>query len=129
MKGIWRVIVVPASLEYADQTYDFHITIEEQRHTIERNAAALSAANGAVIASAEHIPLLYVNEEALPTSTETALNNLGVSNIIFVGIDNLGDRVKSELSGYTLTEINSMRKISLPLPRWEREMAILPPLQ
>ncbi len=60
MKGIWRVIVVPASLEHADQTYDFHVTIEERRHTTERASAALSAANGAVIASGEHIPLLYV---------------------------------------------------------------------
>ncbi|MBU1940689.1 MAG: hypothetical protein KKC68_02840, partial [Candidatus Thermoplasmatota archaeon] len=108
MEGIWRVIVVPAGLEYADQTYDFHITAEVRNHAQKRTAAALSAANGAVIASAEHIPLLYVTENSVPPATESALTTLGVSNIIFVGIDNLGNGAKNGLSGYTLTDFTTL---------------------
>ena len=68
------------------------------------------AANGAVIASSEHIPLLYVTEDSVPSETEDALNSLGVSEIIFVEIDDVGSQVKDALSGYTITDLNTMQQ-------------------
>ena len=111
MRGLWRAIVVPATIDAADTTYKYHITAEVRKHSTDRNAAALSAANGAVIASLEHVPLLYVKEDSLPSETEDALTSLGVSDIIFVEIDDIGSQVKDELSGYTLTDLNSMQQV------------------
>jgi hypothetical protein len=110
MTGLWRAIVVPATLEAADQTYNYHITAEIRTHAQERNAAALSAANGAVIASQEHIPLLYVKEDSVPTETADAISTLGVTEIIFVNADGIGDQVKSDLPG-SVTDLNTMVRV------------------
>jgi len=111
MRGLWRAIVVPATIDAADTTYSFHITAEVRRHSAERNDAAMSAANGAVIASSEHIPLLYVKDDSVPSETEDALTTLGVSEIIFVEIDGIGSQVKDELGGYTLTDLTTMQQV------------------
>ena len=111
MRGIWRVIVVPATIEAADTLYRFHINVELRRHSPQRNAAALSASNAAVIASAEHAPLLYVKEDSIPAQTQNALDSLGISEIIFVQIKNIGNTVKNQLSSYSLTDLNTMQKV------------------
>jgi hypothetical protein len=111
MKGRWTAIVVPAMVDAADETYDYHVTVEVRQHSPKRTAAALSAANGVVIASQEHIPLLYVKEDSIPTETENALNTLGTSEIIFVELDNIGSEVRDELDSYTLTDLTTMQDI------------------
>ena len=111
MKGFWKVIVVPSNLEAADTTYSYHITTEVRKHSPQRNNAAMSAANGAVIASSEHIPLLYVTEDTVPSETQDALDSLGIEDVIFVGINDLGSQVKDELNGYTLTDLNTMQDV------------------
>jgi len=111
MRGIWRAIVVPATIEDADKFYTYHITAEVRKHSPDRNAAALSAANGAVIASVEHAPLLYVSKDTVPQETEDALTTLGVSEVILVGIDDLCSEIKDDLSGYTITDLSSMQQV------------------
>ena len=111
MRGLWRVVVVPANVDAADTTYNYHITAEVRKHAVERNAAAMSASNAAVIASAEHIPFLYVTEDSIPSETQAALDVLGVSEIIFVGIDGLGNQVKDELNAYAVNDLSTMQEV------------------
>ena len=90
MTGKWTAIVVPYLDENGnDVGYNggYHITAEIRHHSPDRTAAALSAANAAVIASLKHAPLLYVKKDSVPSETSEALSTLGASNIIFVNID------------------------------------------
>jgi len=50
-----------------------------------------SAANGAVIASIENAPLLYMKKNSLPNCVKEALNTLGVKEVILVGTAGTGD--------------------------------------
>ena len=111
MEGRWTAIVVPATVEDADQSYSYHITAEVREYATERTSAAISAANGAVLASKNHIPLLYVQEDTVPTETEQALSSLGVSDIIFIELNEIGSTVKDELDGYTITDFTTMQEI------------------
>jgi len=91
MEGKWTAIVVPyLDSNDGDVGYggNYHITAQVRKHNPSRVNAALSAANGAVIASANHAPMLYVTEDSIPTATSNALTQLGASDIIFV---NIGD--------------------------------------
>jgi hypothetical protein len=107
MKGRWTAIVVPASVDTADETFNYHITGEIRRHSPQRVAAALSAANGAVIASQEHAPLLFVTEDSVPSETSDALSQLGVQNIIFINID----EISSANPSGTVTEYTTMQEV------------------
>ena len=73
MTGKWTAIVVPGSVDVAGESISYHVTAERRMHSSKRVAAALSAANGAVIASLEHAPLLYVEEDFVPSETKNAL--------------------------------------------------------
>jgi hypothetical protein len=104
MTGKWTAIVVP----YMDQdagdigfSGGYHITAEIRNHNPDRIAAELSAANGAVIASANHAPLLYVTESSVPSATSDALGALGASNVIFVNIDGVSSASVSGATEYT----------------------------
>jgi len=110
MIGKWTAIVVP----YVNENYEdvgfngnYHITAELRKHSTDRVNAGLSASNAAVIASLNNAPLLYVTEQDIPTETTDALNELGVSNIIFV---NIGDISSASPSG-TVTEYNNMQDV------------------
>ncbi|OLS22350.1 MAG: hypothetical protein ThorAB25_25760, partial [Candidatus Thorarchaeota archaeon AB_25] len=107
MKGRWTAIVVPPSLDTIEESINYHITGEIREHSIQRVSAGLSAANGAVIASKEHVPLLYVTQDSIPSETTDALTQLGVSDIIFV---NLNEVSTADLSG-SVTELTSMQEI------------------
>ena len=107
MKGKWTAIVVPISEEDAGETYSYDIKVEVRKHNSKRNAAALSAANAAVIASLENAPLLYVKEDSIPSETSSALSQLGVSNIIFVNIDD----VSSATPSGSVIEYNNLQAV------------------
>ncbi len=105
MIGKWTAIVVPGSLDASNKQYSYTINAEIRKHSAERVASALSAANGAVIASLENAPLLYVTEDSVPSETQSALSALGVSNIIFVNIN----EVSSANPSGSVTEYTTMK--------------------
>jgi len=60
-----------------------------------------SAANAAVLASLLNAPLLYVDENQVPTDTDWALNRLGVDDIYLIDLSNLQDSgLAAQLSSY-----------------------------
>jgi hypothetical protein len=107
MKGRWTAIVVPASVENADEIYNFHIIAEIREYSEKRVSSGLSAANGAVIASLEHAPLLFVSEDSIPSETSNALSQLGVDDIIFVNINEVSN---VDFSG-SVTELTTMQEV------------------
>jgi hypothetical protein len=94
-KGLWTAIVVPRHAEGDDVTYS--ITGEVAYTNTKRADAAISAANAAVIASQEHLPLLYVTEDSVPQVTEDCFDDLGVQEVIFVERGDIGENVKNDL--------------------------------
>ncbi len=95
-EGEWTVIVVP---RYAKSGNGIQYTLSVKKRELnqKRVDAAISAANAAVIASQEHLPLLYVTEDSVPTETQDAFNYLGVNKVIFVQRGNIGDGVENSL--------------------------------
>jgi hypothetical protein len=94
-KGMWTAIVVPRHAEGDDITYT--ITGEVDYTNAKRADAAISAANAAVIASQEHVPLLYVTEDGVPQATADCFSDLGVQEVIFVERGGIGEKVKDDL--------------------------------
>jgi len=89
MTGKWTAIVVPFLNEDGEDvgySGSYHINAVTREYNENRLNAAMSAANGAVIASMHHAPLLYVTEDAVPTETADAISALGANTIIFVNI-------------------------------------------
>lgn len=107
-KGYWTVIVVPRSAEGDDIKYT--VTGELRTTNQDRANAAISAANAAVIASLEHVPLLYVYDDSVPAQTDSALTSLGVDDVIFVGKGGLGEGVKSQLPNLA-ADLTTMQEI------------------
>jgi len=110
IEGKWTAIVVPfLNHETGEAEFDgqYHITVNIREYNSKRISAGLSAANGAVIASMKHAPLLYVNEDSIPVETSNALSDLGVTNIIFVNIDDVSS---VSLSG-SVVEYNTMQEV------------------
>ena len=90
MVGDWTAIVVPyVDEELGDIGFNggYHISANIRKHNPDRTSAALSAANGAVIASSKHAPLLFVKGDSIPSETADAISQLGVTKIIFVNIN------------------------------------------
>lgn len=110
MQGTWTVLVVPyLNTETWEASFSgtYHITAAIRQHNMDRVNAGLSAANAAVIASQHHVPLLYVEKDTIPQQTSDALNVLGVSNIIFVNIND----VSSATPGGSVTEYTTMQSV------------------
>jgi len=84
--GSWKAVVVQHPTGQATGSLNVHVTAEVREHNPDRCNAELSAANGAVLASLNHAPLLYVTPDGVPSETQSALDELGVNNIIFVNI-------------------------------------------
>ncbi len=108
--GDWTVVVVPYldhETGYGEFTGSYHITINARKYGNDRVNAEMSAANGAVLASLNHAPLLYVTKDAVPTETANAIASLGVSNIIFV---NIGEVSSASVPG-TVTEYSTMQEV------------------
>jgi len=106
-KGMWTAIVVPRDAE--GENYRYHITGEVTYTNEKRADAAISAANAAVIASQENVPLLYVNEDSIPAETTDAFDTLGVENVIFVERGEIGSAVRSSLP--IETDLTTMQEI------------------
>ncbi|MBN1861653.1 MAG: PPC domain-containing protein [Candidatus Thermoplasmatota archaeon] len=94
-KGIWTAIVVPRNAEGANVKYTLTTTIRTV--SADRADATISAANAAVIASMNHFPLLYVTKDSVPAATQSAFTTLGVTKVIFVERNSIGDGVRSKL--------------------------------
>jgi len=94
--GTWRAIVVP---RYATGSLSIQYTITGTLRELnpKRIDAAMSAANAAVIASQEHVPLLYVTEDSIPAETQASFDELGVNKVIFVQNNEIGNAVESKL--------------------------------
>jgi hypothetical protein len=93
--GTWSVIVVPRNAGGSDVKYT--LTTDIRTTNADRADATVSAANAAVIASANHYPLLYVTKTSVPAATASAFTALGVSKVIFVERNNIGAGVRSSL--------------------------------
>jgi len=110
MEGTWTAIVVPyLDPESGDVgfTGNYHITAGVREYNPDRISSALSAANGAVIASSKHAPLLYVTEDSVPSETSDALSQIGATNIIFVNING----VSSASPSGSVTEYTTMQAV------------------
>jgi len=95
-KGKWTAVVVPRYTT-GSSSIDYTIIGKIRHINQKRSNAAISAANAAVIASQEHVPLLYVREDSVPTETQNAFSNLGVNKVIFVQKGSIGSAVESSL--------------------------------
>ncbi|RLF52049.1 MAG: hypothetical protein DRN24_03895 [Thermoplasmata archaeon] len=112
-KGKWTVIVTPHypyGQEKTSDTIPYHIKVVSRTHSDKRINAGLSAANGAVLASQMHVPLLYVTEDSVPVETKNALKQLGVKNVLFVNLNHVSKAVLDDKS-ISVTEINTMQKL------------------
>ena len=107
--GEWTAIVVP---RYNTDTGNIQYTISGKIREInqKRANAALSAANAAVIASQENVPLLYVTEDSVPSETQAAFDALGVTNVIFVQKGSIGSGVEGSLPTID-TNLKTMQQI------------------
>jgi len=93
--GIWTAIVVPRDANGSDVPYT--INVDVRTVSTDRADATVSAANAAVIASANHMPLLYVTKDSVPVATASAFTALGVTKVIFVERGEIGAGVRSKL--------------------------------
>ncbi len=108
MEGTWTAIVVPFLDHEAGDTGfngEYHITANIRKYNPDRISAALSAANGAVIASMKHAPLLYVNKDSVPSETSDAISQLGASNKIFVNINDVSSANPGGTEYTTMQEV------------------------
>ena len=95
-KGKWTAIVVPRYTTGAG-SIDYTISVLERQINQKRANAAISAANAAVIASQEHVPLLYIGENSVPAETQSAFTALGVDNVILVHKGGIASGVVGDL--------------------------------
>ena len=109
MKGIWTAIVVPR--EDMTGSIRYKIKAELREYNEKRIAYGLSAANGAVIASIKHIPLLYANEEGIPDETMDALNSLGVRKVIFIDLAGNEKVANAISSNFEMERITTLKDI------------------
>ena len=107
-KGLWTAIVVPRNAEGADVKYTLQVDVRTVNQ--DRADAEISAANAAVIASLNHLPLLYVTPDSVPTATASAFSALGVTNVIFVERGEIGADVRSKLPTVT-KDLKTMQEI------------------
>ena len=90
--GMGRYSAAAISLDDSNPDVPFTVDYSWSQVYPEKLASSFeSAANGAVIASIENAPLLYVEKNSLPGDVEDALNTLGVTDVILVGTDGTGD--------------------------------------
>ena len=110
MQGTWTALVVPyLNMDTWEASFSgtYHMTASLREHNPNRVNAGLSAANAAVIASQNHAPLLYVTVDNIPQATTDALNSLGVTNIIFVNIDD----VSSASPSGSVIELSTLQSV------------------
>jgi len=94
-KGTWTAIVVPRDATGAN--FKYNLNVDVRTVNVDRADATISAANAAVIASLNHMPLLYVSKDSVPAATASAFTALGVTKVIFVERGEIGVDVRSSL--------------------------------
>ncbi|HVQ00760.1 MAG TPA: pre-peptidase C-terminal domain-containing protein [Candidatus Thermoplasmatota archaeon] len=107
--GKWTVIVVPRYATGADVKYTLTTTVRTVNP--DRADATMSAANAAVIASLNHLPLLYVTKNSVPAATTDAFTKLGVHQVIFVERNNIGSAVRGSLTIESGKDLTTMQAI------------------
>jgi hypothetical protein len=107
--GTWTVIVVPRNADGSNVKYTLTTTVRTVNP--DRADATISAANGAVIASMNHYPLLYVNKDSVPAATASAFTALGVTKVIFVERGEIGKDVRSKLTPTVEKDLITMQQI------------------
>jgi len=95
-KGMWTAIVVPRNA-VGSPKIKYTITGTVKKLNSKGTDAAVSAANAAVIASQKHLPLLYVEEDGVPSETAGVFTGLGVTSVIFVERGGIGSAVRDKL--------------------------------
>ena len=108
-KGRWTAIVVPRYAGGSNVKYTLTTTVRTVNP--DRADATISAANAAVIASLNHLPLLYVTQSSVPAATADAFSQLGVTEVIFVERNDIGSAVRGSLpieSGKDLTTMQTI---------------------
>jgi len=95
-KGSWEAIVVPKNAK-GSSSIKYIISGEIRKLNQKRVNAAISATNAAVIASQEHVPLLYVKEDDVPAETQNVFETLNIGKVIFVENNKIGNNVKNDL--------------------------------
>ena len=93
--GTWTAIVVPKNAAGSNVKYTLTTTVRTV--SSDRADATVSAANAAVIASLNHLPLLYVTKDTVPAATASAFTTLGVTHVIFVERGGIGAAVRGSL--------------------------------
>jgi hypothetical protein len=93
--GTWTAIVVPRDANGSNVKYTLNVDVRTVSQ--DRADATISAANAAVIASLNHMPLLYVTADSVPAATASAFTALGVTKVIFVERGEIGSAVRSSL--------------------------------
>ena len=93
--GTWTAIVVPRDANGSNVKYTLNVDVRTVNQ--DRADATISAANAAVIASLNHMPLLYVTKDSVPAVTASAFTTLGVTKVIFVERGEIGSAVRSSL--------------------------------
>jgi hypothetical protein len=107
-KGTWTAIVVPRDANGSNVKYTLKVDVRTVSQ--DRADATISAANAAVIASLNHIPLLYVTKDSVPAATASAFTALGVNKVIFVERGDIGKT--SFPSGITVqADLTDMKQI------------------
>ncbi len=110
VEGTWTALVVPyLDLDTWEASFDgtYNIKASIRKHNPDRISAGLSAANGAVLASLNHIPMLYVTKDTVPTETSNAIEELGVTKLYYVNINEVSS---ASLEG-SVTTFNTLGDI------------------
>ena len=105
MEGEWTIVTAWADATEEQNNIEVSWTISELPSDLQ--AYLESAANGAVLASLLNVPLLYVDENQVPSKTEWALSRLGVNTTILVDPLNIhSSSLVTDLSALTSSIIN-----------------------
>lgn len=87
-----------------DNSNEMEFTLSYSYEPVLSKAAAFAlgnAANGAVWASLNNIPLLYANDDELPETTGEALKKLGVDKVYLVDMADRGEKAKEGIGDLT----------------------------
>ena len=105
MEGDWTIVSAWADATEEQNNIEVSWAISELPSDLQ--AYLESAANGAVLASLLNVPLLYVDENQVPSETEWAMSRLGVSTAILVDPLNIhSSSLTTDLSALTSSVVN-----------------------
>lgn len=94
-EGKYKAVII--QLNESNSTFTYNLKYSWECKLPEKNANyIMNAAEGAVLASLNNAPLLYVKPDKIPSEVENAMKKLGVRNIYFIDIGG-NSTVKEEL--------------------------------